>query len=920
MLEHEFSRAGETTRTFPILDGDGYPVSLVSEFVPNCDIAGGYISATCVIDEDEYNAHTGLYQMGTRWRVRDPDNGQFPFMGYIWDPAVSGGRVVITAEGDGKRADKDISRYLLQTQSMDVWYPGDQEPFDTGRQDERFHLEVLDRAVRWLVLPNTSFRRTQAGLPAQWQSTVVAWFPSIDVRFLGFTLDKSRDNSNYDLQVFRANGPQGALTHVQTWDLGAGTPDGDYTVSIPAGSDMVLIRIRRTTTRKRSRRFRLVLKNLRVGSVATSDTFQLDDFYADFFTRMGAASTSIAASSQSVLPFDAQNATLGQIADELSLLESWYWRMWGTPGSFGAAGAMLGEAGPRDAAPLYRISESHQAIQLVPQERWNKVYGPYDAGHEVIAYKTVTANPNPFPSGFNRTFKLDWDEPPPEALATVFFQHVADYLAKRDVTGRATVSQVELDSAPGVALLPTVLRPGDRLKLMNNGAVIVTLANIRVSASGRIAELEFTSGDPVLDRWLSERQRLLNRGRGTISATLGALDPDQPKVPTNFTVEYERIGRKSKRKYNAILRWNEVTEDVENEGTFVTAYEVRGRATDQAGNPIQLEGGGGLRPHLRRKITLSTDEDAQDAFDLPTRMVFRDLDRPRVWYWQFQGRAIDGLGQESNWTAWTTPALPAQEAVLEPTNVTIHTDFIDDITITWDQPLDPDDDSIEHDDIVGYQIQLATSSGFGGASIYRFDRSQQGEQKNFRIKQADRGNTFYGRVRAYDIDGDFSEWIPARLAGNSSAAASPDGVNLRRDRVIARWDHNKPTVKHYRKEWTSDRRYRFKKARITAGSHEAADHPANDGTPGGQALKANVWWHSADGSTQQALFDTDDRLTVPANGHKDVNFAALFNRKYINEDESLTVKIAQQGSTRQATDVVIQVYMEPVTDAVPDEP
>jgi hypothetical protein len=319
-------------------------------------------------------------------------------------------------------------------------------------------------------------------------------------------------------------------------------------------------------------------------------------------------------------------------------------------------------------------------------------------------------------------------------------------------------------------------------------------------------------------------------------------------------------------------------------------------------------------------VRLSNDDNGQDAFDLPNELVFRNLERPKLWYWTFQIRSVDGIGQEGEWSERTTPTRPAAGALLPPpTNVTIWSDFIDDITFTWDQPSDDEDPSIEHDDIEGYQAQIFTSPTFEPAELYKWDKRQMGDQKIFKIRQADRDNIYYGRIRSFDAEGDFSQWIPAKIPGNSDPNAAPDGVNLRRDLVVAVWDHTRPTVKHYRKAWTATRRFRYRKARVVCGSHDPDTHPL-DGTPGGSALEVNVWWHSADGESTQKLFDADDRLKVDAGTHKDTNAVTLFNRKYIDNNESMTVKVGRQGDTRLAEDVVIQVIMEPVFEGVPDVP
>ena len=129
--------------------------------------------------------------------------------------------------------------------------------------------------------------------------------------------------------------------------------------------------------------------------------------------------------------------------------------------------------------------------------------------------------------------------------------------------------------------------------------------------------------------------------------------------------------------------------------------------------------------------------------------------------------------------------------------------------------------------------------------------------------------------------------------------------------MIATWTKNGAVeAKHYDHLWMADRRYKFKKVRVRCGRHDSGTHPA-DGCPTGADLIVQVFLHNTDESTQTKLFSSDNRLVVTASTHKDTAWAADMTTTHIEEDEALSIKVTQVGSTTPGQDLVVQVVMVP---------
>jgi len=128
------------------------------------------------------------------------------------------------------------------------------------------------------------------------------------------------------------------------------------------------------------------------------------------------------------------------------------------------------------------------------------------------------------------------------------------------------------------------------------------------------------------------------------------------------------------------------------------------------------------------------------------------------------------------------------------------------------------------------------------------------------------------------------------------------------------------TVAKYGPEWHADRDYWIARLTLEIGRHDNATHPAGDGTPGGTAVRANMHRVTADQTTDAKILNSDSRLVVDANHHRDaVNdgeagaFQSFeFNIHHLNEGDRIYPEFLQIGSTRPGTLAVISIVLVPI--------
>ena len=126
-------------------------------------------------------------------------------------------------------------------------------------------------------------------------------------------------------------------------------------------------------------------------------------------------------------------------------------------------------------------------------------------------------------------------------------------------------------------LASAFLRPGDGLRLSNYDDEVLYIESMSTGTDGKVTSLTFTSGNPMLEKWLARRQRLLNMGRSIGRATLRTLGVDRPGVvdPDSITGEWNKMGSLGGEYQHALtIDWEPVQFDIYGKGTAIIAYDV----------------------------------------------------------------------------------------------------------------------------------------------------------------------------------------------------------------------------------------------------------------------------------------------------------------------------------------------------------
>lgn len=563
----------------------------------------------------------------------------------------------------------------------------------------------------------------------QWANGFMMWTPDAKVKHIAFRLIVTRPSKRYAMDlvglaftrdasgnvVAGAGGvPQGNLVKITSWNLGpisaGGVIDSDSAVDIAytlpnAAYDIIGLRLRRLVpSLKKVQQFQARAYRVRYGAVSNSaadaDAMKMDGAYRALFGMMGTYQNTVDASTEVVTPFD-QSGTYGSIADSLSLVDNWYWRI-----DADALGRKIGKAGSVDSSTVWDLSDKHSPVDLTPETRYNRVRYNYNYGNGQEGFDYVTATTvASWGPGVDITYDLTLQDPAPRVFMQKFAQQVADYLALPRSSGRVTMSTV---TRSGVETRATAVRPGDRIRLTNYGNLTMTVTRLTLSNDGTV-DAELATGSPMLQRWLKRRDRFLAMGLDGLGAMLSLLGADNPKAPYPVNLAFDPIESTTKLDYDAVVTWAPVLEDTSTPAipTAIDSYIVRIHPTNLSGQPISQANGGGWRERTvisptedDMRVFLTTDQNVINT-QIGTSCRFQRIPNPKKWKWVTQVRAVDVLGQMSDWSSLDVdqynkpgPTLPTAYGPkrVDPTSLELSTDSRK-ITLTWDSPLRTDDEA-----------------------------------------------------------------------------------------------------------------------------------------------------------------------------------------------------------------------------------
>jgi microcystin-dependent protein len=279
-------------------------------------------------------------------------------------------------------------------------------------------------------------------------------------------------------------------------------------------------------------------------------------------------------------------------------------------------------------------------------------------------------------------------------------------------------------------------------------------------------------------------------------------DPDEkPLPPVNMHVMIRVHEVKTRLEFRAILRCDPLTPNTCQ--ADIDKYIFQMRFVNGAGVPQEYDFD---TEHPPSKVVIHTKRiDAKEVFDSDNdepHVAWKDLPKPKQWYVQGRARIQDKHHRKSDWTAWTDPVLPFQEALPKPpAPVITDLSFFKDNGAretkyearvqfnnvqNWDVPGgDKEDDMARY--IWKAQIQI------GGTGAWRLldkgtiedvdsDEDDGPTTGKFTFRRVHRRHKYRVKMRSVDRwnrRGDWTTWFPS-TSGVSIASDTPPQVTIMR--------------------------------------------------------------------------------------------------------------------------------------------
>lgn len=514
--------------------------------------------------------------------------------------------------------------------------------------------------------------------PEEWASSLVGWWPDADIARVAFDLELTR-LAPAEIEVFRATGPAGARTVVDTIDCSSGALTRAINVPSIAGTPTLiglrLVRSQQSDENGADHAFWAIVRNLRVNDLAgNADAYTAAEVVTDIATAEGGDTTGIMSSpGVNMMPLDPTDLSDGAILDAAALVAGRYWSR--RRKSDGTGVEWVFEP---FAATTWNVTQTHAPFEPIGLPRYNAVDVPYKESDGVYRVAREFADPDPFP-GEVIVRRIDLREPPPEDIARAFALNAADLLAEERYAVLATFSEVEDPANPGVAVPASRVQEGHGLRFTNYDDLVVPA--VRLVVTDELVTLDTTplnegdTGHPVLDRIIAARDLALARGASQAKATLTGFKLQEPATPQGVQMGIrEDEKRKGRRDFDAVLDFKHVTEDVAGNGTAIRRYIGEFEFYRYNGSAwVPVRDASGKRLVKRETVTRKrgSDNALQPA---ASRIVLKRLPHPHEW--KVSGRVIaeDVFNEVSAASVWTTPIMPAS---FGPKDIDSHTLDID---------------------------------------------------------------------------------------------------------------------------------------------------------------------------------------------------------------------------------------------------
>ncbi|MFL5736747.1 MAG: hypothetical protein ACJ76P_05350 [Actinomycetota bacterium] len=351
---------------------------------------------------------------------------------------------LFSCEGPMTVLARNASRLLYRNDDASAWVAADSDPHHY-QQYEKIAVQQTGARLMWKLDKGENYVH---GTSSQKRAGFVFWAAGCDITSIAFTINKSGDDNNFEIQICQADtGPSGALNVETQWGLGGANPDGttkDYRLTSP--SPLVAFFVRCITDESNLGQVeRFWLTNVRVRGIATDDSMTTSDIVTDLSNRCDYGIAGIKATGTLALPIDWSDQWTG-LADLMSERDDWRWTVVDATRPWNVYGRMDYDAW----GPTWRAHLSHgltEGLELQPLYNRATVYYTTKAG--VLQSVTLDADPSDDPLREDAVTR-EWPDPPTlpddqpdKTLATTTAQNGLNMVTKQRANGPVTFTHCQ---------------------------------------------------------------------------------------------------------------------------------------------------------------------------------------------------------------------------------------------------------------------------------------------------------------------------------------------------------------------------------------------------------------------------------------------------------------------------------------------
>jgi hypothetical protein len=367
-------------------------------------------------------------------------------------PAIRGGLASFAAQGESVRAVKRANRLTYQKRGEDSWTDKTSAPHLYVSHPDQIHMTINPGGILFNFAPGETITPGENAGVAFWapgpQGVAGLW--RCQFSFLSSFIDP-----DWKLECYNMVGPSGAGSLIGTVNISALTSAVDFSAGIGLDQMILLLKYGGTSTKVLGGDY-VLIRDLRVNSIAAGDSYLGSEVVTDVGRRLGFDVMGVVGSGLNILPLDWTSGSWAELLSYIATLEDRYWRVvedskleydaWGTKEwtVYQADGAL---------------------VDLTPLELYNQVTVKYVDVGGAPREVTVTASPDPLAASGQVnvwTESLSDVQPDPDlptAVANNLLPRVStlretgriDVVKAYDSTGREAVREIRAGDTVRVA-------------------------------------------------------------------------------------------------------------------------------------------------------------------------------------------------------------------------------------------------------------------------------------------------------------------------------------------------------------------------------------------------------------------------------------------------------------------------------------